>query len=115
MMTLQSVELWLVALILTIVVVGGFGMFTRWCAGSPAVRREQLEKLRVGMTTAEVVAVLGQPRETKHAADGQRQWIYGSPLKRHVLLMEFSAKDKMLRFAHGIPGANRQRSPFPDA
>jgi hypothetical protein len=111
----QSVELWLVALVFTIIVVGGFGVFARWCSLSPAVRREQLEKLRVGMTSAEVVAIIGQPREFKQMSNGQRQWVYGSPMKRHMLLVEFSAHDRMLSFAHGVPGARRQRNPFPDA
>lgn len=112
---IQSIEFWMVALIATICVLGGFGVFARWCSFSPAVRREQLEKLRLGMTTAEVVTLIGQPREAKQGPDGLRQWIYGSRMKRHVLIMQFSSTDKLQNFAHGIPGASRQRSPFPDA
>jgi hypothetical protein len=115
MSDIQSIEFWLVALIITICVLGGFGFFARWCSFSPAVRRDQLEKLRVGMTTGEVVALIGQPRESKQGSDGVRQWIYGSRMKRHVLIMQFSPKDKLQSFAHGIPGASRQPSPFPDA
>jgi hypothetical protein len=112
MSSLQSIELWLVALILTIVVVGGFGVFARWCAVSPAVRSEQLDKLRVGMTTVEVVAIIGQPRESRSAEDGHQAWVYGSPMKRNVLLVEFSADQKMLGFTHGVPGGKRRRNPF---
>lgn len=110
----QTVEFWLIALVLTIIVVGGFGVFARWCSMSPAVRREQLEKLRVGMTSAEVVAIIGQPRETREDRAGQRQWVYGSPMKRHALLVEFSAHDKMIGFTHGVPRTRPQRNPFPD-
>ena len=108
MSDIQSIEFWLVALIATICVLGGFGAFARWCSFSPAVRRTQLEKLRLGMTTAEVVAVVGQPRENKQSVDGAKQWIYGSRMKRHVLIMEFSSTDKLQNFAHGVPGASRQ-------
>ncbi len=116
MNTLQSVEFWLVALIVTICLLGGFGVFARWCAFSPAVRRDQLAKLRLGMTSAEVVALIGQPRENNQGADGVRQWIYGSRMKRHVLIMQFNANDKLQGFAHGVPGASsRQPNPFHDA
>jgi outer membrane protein assembly factor BamE (lipoprotein component of BamABCDE complex) len=114
MASLQSIELWLVALVLTICVVGGFGAFARWCGSSPAVRRDRLDKLRVGMTTAEVVAVIGQPRERRHAANGNCAWVYGSPMKRHALLVEFNPQDRMLSFTHGVPGAIRHRNPFPE-
>jgi len=117
-MNLHSIEFWLVALILTICVVGGFGLFARWCTYSPAVRRDQLEKLRAGMTTAEVVAVLGQPRDSRWATDKKNlTWTYGAPMKRHVLILEFNSQDKMLSFAHGVPGEERRRrrNPFPDA
>lgn len=114
MNTLQSIELWLVALILTIVVVGGFGIFARWCGESPAVRRDKLDMLRTGMTTAEVVAILGQPRETKQGNYGNPVWIYGSRLKRHALVLEFSRDDRMLAFTHGVPGESQPKSPFAD-
>jgi outer membrane protein assembly factor BamE (lipoprotein component of BamABCDE complex) len=114
MNTFQSIEFWLVALIVTICLLGGFGVFARWCSFSPAVRRDQLEKLRLGMTTAEIVALIGQPRESKQTAEGARQWIYGSRMKRHVLIMQFSAKDKLQSFAHGVPGEARRANPFPE-
>jgi hypothetical protein len=114
MNSLQSIEFWMVALLITIGILGGFGVFARWCSFSPAVRREQLEKLRLGMTTAEVVAIIGQPREIKQSAGSAREWIYGSRMKRHVLLLQFSPQDKLQNFAHGVPGASRKSNPFPD-
>lgn len=116
-MNLQSIEFWLVVLFLTICVVGGFGLFVRWCTYSPAVRRDQLDKLRAGMTTAEVVAILGQPRNSRWATNKQNlTWTYGAPMKRHALVLEFNSQDKMLSFAHGVPGEElRHRNPFPDA
>ena len=112
---IQSIEFWLVALICTIAVLGGFGLFARWCSFSPAVRRQQLDKLRLGMTTAEVVALIGQPRESTQTPDGIRQWVYGSRMKRHVLIMQFTVNDKLQSFAHGIPGASRHSNPFSGA
>ena len=115
-MNLHSIEFWLVAVLLTIVVVGGFGLFVRWCTYSPAVSRDQLDKLRAGMTTAEAVAVLGQPRISRWAKGKQNlTWIYGLPMKRHALILEFNAEDKMVSFAHGVPGEGHRRNPFPDA
>ena len=116
-MNLQSLEFWMVALLVMICVVGGFGLFARWCAFSPAVRRDQLDKMRVGMTTAEIVAVLGQPRDSRWATDKKNlTWTYGAPMKRHVLILEFNSQDKMMSFTHGVPGeGRRRRNPFPDA
>ena len=115
-MNLQSTELWLVLLFATLCVVGGFGLFARWCTFSPAVRRDQLEKLRVGMTSAEIVAVLGHPRVTRRATSQKPEtWTYGAPMKRNVLILEFSNQDRMLSFAHGVPGENQRHNPFPDA
>ena len=112
----QSIEFWLVALIGTICVVGGFGLFARWCSFSPAVRSEQIDKLRVGMTSAEIVAVLGQPREVRQATGDKHQtWTYGAPMKRHLLVLEFSTQDRMVGFAHGVPGTKRRRNDFPNA
>ena len=111
-MPLQSIEFWLVALLALIGLLVGFSLFARWCSFSPAVREEQLEKICVGMTTSEVVAIIGQPRAVKQVPDGSRQWIYGSRIKRHVLMMQFSPRDKLQSFAHGIPGQGR-RTPFP--
>ncbi len=111
-MTFISPVFWLILVLATIGVLGGFGLFARWCSFSPAVRRPQLDKLCLGMTMSEVVALIGQPRELKRTADGVSLWIYGSPMKRHVLMMQFNAQDKLQSFAHGIPGQSR-RAPFP--
>jgi hypothetical protein len=112
-MSFQSIEFWLVALMITIAIVGSFGMFARWCATSPAVRPQQLDKLRVGMTAAEIVAIIGQPRAVKYEGEKQR-WTYGAPMKRNVLFCDFDG-DKLIGFTHGVPGQSRQRNPFPGA
>jgi hypothetical protein len=116
MSDLQSIEFWLVALMVTICIVGGFGLFARWCTLSPAVRPDQMEKLCAGMTSAEVVAILGQPRETKWTPDRTQTWVYGAPMKRHVLVLEFSAQDRMLGFTHSAPalGGRRRGPSFPE-
>jgi hypothetical protein len=103
MNALHSIEVWLIALAITICLLGGFGVFARWCSFSPAIKRAQLEKLHVGMSMTEVVALLGPPREAKTSEDGHRHWLYGSRMKRHVLLIEFTSHDAVESFAHGIP------------
>jgi outer membrane protein assembly factor BamE (lipoprotein component of BamABCDE complex) len=109
MTAVHSIEVWLVALTITICLLGGFGVFARWCSFSPAVRGEDLEKLRVGMTTNQVMALLGFPRNHKMSAEGHKQWLYGARMKRHVLLIEFNANDKVEGFAHGVPGRRAPR------
>ena len=106
-MNLFSIELWIVALAITIGILAGCAMFARWCAFSPAVPQFKIEKLQVGMTADEVTAVLGPPRASKATPDGVRQWIYGAPMKRHVLIIEFGRHDKVETFAHGVPDHRR--------
>jgi outer membrane protein assembly factor BamE (lipoprotein component of BamABCDE complex) len=103
--TLHSREVWIAALGLTFLLLAGFGVFARWCSFSPAVRGDRLGQLRVGMTMDEVRALLGAPRRTKTGESGLRQWIYGAPMKRHVLLIEFSSRDQLQSFGHGVPFA----------
>jgi outer membrane protein assembly factor BamE (lipoprotein component of BamABCDE complex) len=109
MMAAHSIEVWLVALAITICLIGSFGAFARWCSFSPAVPREALDKLRVGMTTYEVLALLGPPRQTRTAENGHRHWIFGAPMKRHVLLIEFNSHEAVESFAHGVPGRRAPR------
>jgi outer membrane protein assembly factor BamE (lipoprotein component of BamABCDE complex) len=105
----HTIEVWLVALVVTVALLTGFGMFARWCSLSPAVSRKKLAQLRVGMTPDEITALLGQPRQTRTSAEGLRQWIYGAPMKRHVLLIEFSTHNQLQSFAHGVPHARASR------
>jgi outer membrane protein assembly factor BamE (lipoprotein component of BamABCDE complex) len=107
MAALHSIEVWLVALAITVTVLAGFGMFARWCALSAAVPASKLEKLRVGMTANEVVALLGEPRETKASPNGHRLWFYGARVKRHILLIEFNSRELLESFAHGVPDPRR--------
>jgi hypothetical protein len=111
MTALHSIEMWMVALVITVCVIGGFGIFARWCAQSPAIPQRELDKLRLGMTSGEIVALLGKPREVRRSPENHVQWIYGSKLKRHILMMEFGASDKLQIFAHGVPGTHRRPSP----
>ena len=104
---LQSIEVWLVALAITVTVLAGFGIFARWCAFSAAVPATKLANLRVGMKAEEVVALLGPPRETRLSADGHRLWFYGARVKRHILLIEFNGHDTLESFAHGVPDQRR--------
>ena len=100
---IHSIEVWLVALAITVALLTGFGMFARWCSVSPAVPIKKLESLRVGMTADEIRAMLGAPRQMKTSDAGARTWVYGSPMKRHLLLIEFTEGGMLISFAHGIP------------
>ena len=105
---LHSIEVWLIALAITVTVLAGFGIFARWCAFSSAVSAARLEKLCVGMKMEEVTLLLGPPRETRTPAEGPRQWLYGARMKRHILLIEFDTRGAVESFAHGIPDPRRR-------
>ena len=92
----HAIEFWLIALAITVVLLAGFGVFSRWCSFSPAVKRARLEVLRVGMTMDEVTALLGKARDSRRAEHGGQQWVYGSRLKRHVLFIAFNATGRVL-------------------
>ena len=109
MTAVHSIEVWLIALAITICLIGSFSAFARWCSFSPAVPREALDKLRVGMSSYEVLALLGPPRRMQTSNDGRRQWIFGAPMKRHVLLIEFNSREAVESFAHGVPGRRAPR------
>lgn len=98
----------MVALVFTVGVLAGFGMFARWCAYSPAVPREQLNKLRVGMKADEVKLLLGSPRLVRQLPDDLKEWVYGPAMKRHVLMLQFHGDGTLQSFAHGIPGGHLQ-------
>jgi outer membrane protein assembly factor BamE (lipoprotein component of BamABCDE complex) len=106
---LHSIEAWLIALAITVAILAGFGIFSRWCAFSPAVSRRKLDQLRVGMSMDEVRTMLGEPRDATYQGDGSSQWVYGARVKRHMLIIEFSSKASITGFAHGIP--DRRRAP----
>lgn len=110
---IQTIEVWLIALLLTVMVLASFGIFARWCSFSPAVPRKKLEQLRVGMTSEEVTALLGTPRYSRLTNEGVRQWQFGAAMKRHVLVIEFNAHGRIEGFAHGVPPAKRAGSELP--
>ncbi len=111
-MNLHSIDLWLVALLLTVALWTAFGMFSRWCAFSPAVPQERMEKLTVGMSLDDVTSLLGQPRATHRGGEGMVSMIYGSRLKRQMLIVEFNRAGRVEQFAHGIP--DKHRADFSD-
>lgn len=102
-MNFYSIEFWVIALVLTVALLAGFGAFARWCSLGPAVPRKKLEILRVGMTTEEVTGLFGEPRETTRGENGAQYWAYGSRLKRHVLAIEFTPQGRLSKFVHGVP------------
>jgi hypothetical protein len=106
----HSPDIWMLALAITVVVLTGFGIFSRWCAFSPAVPREKLDQLRVGMTQDEVTALLGEPRERRMEGPVQ-EWSYGLSMKRHVLLLHFGKSGKLLSFVHSAPDESAPTKP----
>jgi outer membrane protein assembly factor BamE (lipoprotein component of BamABCDE complex) len=109
--TIHDIEVWLVALAITVAVLTGFGIFARWCSLSPAVRQEKLGQLRVGMTPDEVKAILGAPRQMYSNKEGLRSWVFGSAMKRHVLVLEFNQHGRLESFAHGVPHVKHSGPP----
>ena len=105
---LNSIEVWLVAITVTVAILAGFGMFARWCAFSPAAPRRKLAHLRVGMSMPEVKKLLGPPREVTRVGDGPLQWVYGFRIQRHMLIIEFNSNQSVTSFAHGVPQSSRR-------
>jgi outer membrane protein assembly factor BamE (lipoprotein component of BamABCDE complex) len=105
---LDSIEVWLIALAATVAILTGFGIFSRWCAFSPAAPRRKLEQLHIGMSMTDVRKMLGSPRDVMRLGDGPLQWVYGSRLKRNALIIEFSSHELVTSFAHGIPQSSRR-------
>jgi outer membrane protein assembly factor BamE (lipoprotein component of BamABCDE complex) len=103
---LQSIDPWVIVAVLLMGLLVSYGFFARWCAYSPAVPRDQLNQLAVGTTMEDVRLLLGPPRLMRQLPDGFREWIYGAPMKRHVLMLQFSADGKLQSFAHAVPGGH---------
>lgn len=106
MNALETNVLWVFTAILTVTMLIGFGMFARWCAYSPAVPRDQLNLLAVGTSMEEVKRLLGPPRLMRQLPDDLREWVYGAPMKRHVLILQFGPDRKLQSFAHAVPGGH---------
>jgi hypothetical protein len=54
-----------------------------------------------------VRALLGETREKREDDKGHQFWMYGSRLKRHVLVIEFDAARKVIQFVHGVPSEHK--------
>ena len=102
-MTWFTLEMWLVALAITIALIGGFSSFARWCISGPAVAQRKINSLRIGMSQDDIRALLGEPRETRPGENEHEFWLFGSRFKRHLLVIEFDANHRMKEFVHGVP------------
>lgn len=109
-MSVYSIELWTVALVATIFVIGGFSVFARWCLNSPAIRGKKLESLQVGITAAELKALLGEPRMKRPNEKGNDYWVYGARWKRHLLVVEVNPAGIVTEFMHGVPHMRKTKS-----
>lgn len=98
-----TIEMWLFALAITIVLIGGFSIFARWCLLSPAVPQRKLDKLAVGMKQEEVLKFLGEPSEIRPGENDYQFWLYRSRFKRHLLVAKFSSNGTLTEFVHGVP------------
>lgn len=108
-MNVYPPEIWIGAGLATLAVVVGFSIFARWCAHSPAVGRQKLEALQVGMSVDQVRTLLGEPRQKKPGDKGEEFWIYGSQWKRHLLVVEFNGTGKMREYVHGVPHFRKKK------
>jgi hypothetical protein len=106
-MNAYSTEIWAAVIGGTIFLVVGFSLFARWCGYSPAVGRNKLEALNVGMSAPDVIALLGRPRQKQPGEKGEEFWIYGAQWKRHVLVVEFNGSGTLREFVHGVPHPRR--------
>ena len=61
----------------------GFLLCATWCMEAPAIPYRQMEKMRVGMTSAEVLKLLGPPKSKYAEAFGSEGWVYS----RHTWAM----------------------------
>lgn len=115
MANLQNIEVWAVALVLTVALLLGFAGFARWCGFGTAVPKAKLNQLQLGMTHEEVLRLLGEPRERRKGKSGREQWLYGAGMQRHVLLTEFSNEGRLSSFAHGVPHPSAPVPPPPES
>jgi outer membrane protein assembly factor BamE (lipoprotein component of BamABCDE complex) len=96
---LESQTFWICVFASVLCIYGAFMTFSRWCVNSPAVPERKLENLRVGMSKAEVIGLLGKPRLERARPDGA-EWHYGHRLKRHVLVVQFRESGLLNQFQH---------------
>jgi outer membrane protein assembly factor BamE (lipoprotein component of BamABCDE complex) len=98
-----TLEMWLVALAITIVLLGGFSTFARWCILGSAVPKRKLNALQIGMSQQDIRSLLGEPREKRPGEKEHEFWIFGSRFKRYLLVIEFDATGRLKEFVHAIP------------
>ncbi|HMJ88455.1 MAG TPA: hypothetical protein VK530_01495 [Candidatus Acidoferrum sp.] len=108
-MSLDSHALWIVTIAVCAALMMGFTLFARSCGSGPAVSLKKLELLRVGMTTDEVTALLGEPREKRPGEKREEFWVYGARWKRNVLVAAFGPDRRLQNFVHGTP-TERQKA-----
>jgi outer membrane protein assembly factor BamE (lipoprotein component of BamABCDE complex) len=103
-------ELWVLVGTLTLVLAGGFPFFARWCLNSPAVSKDKLDALQVGLPADKVRSLLGEPRLKRPSDNGDECWFYGAQWKRHVLVIEFAPDRTVREFIHGVPHPRRSKA-----
>lgn len=108
-MNLESQTFWVVTFAGVLFIYGAFMAFSRWCTNSPAVPEKKLGDLRVGLSKAEVLKLLGKPRRECARSDGD-EWRYGHRLKHHVLVVQFTEAGRVARFQHVSESEPNQRT-----
>ena len=76
-----------------------FLSFAYWSVESPAVPKDKLSRIRIGMTMAETENLLGRPWQRKEN-DNSASWIYGHSLKWYSLKIDFNADGRIASFLH---------------
>ena len=85
--------------------------FGRWCLHGPAVPFAKLNRLKVGMTMAQVRELLGEPRrEGVHTE--LPEWRFVSRIKSYVLIVRFDEDGNVRQFQHqhGLDAGHHQRT-----
>ena len=108
-MNLESNLFWVItfgAVLVLSLVVTAFG---RWCLHGSAVPFDKLNRLKVGMTMAQVREIFGEPWREGVKSE-QREWRFGHRLKSYILIIRFNNDGKVSQFQHkhGLEPGERQ-------
>ena len=89
------------------------GQLIRTAQPLPAPVLKALVHRAIDAGTTVAIRACGSEQELLDAlrvGDGPLQWVYGSRVKRHMLIIEFNSNEMVTSFAHGVPQSSRRGS-----
>lgn len=89
--------------VLSFMVLGAIAFlgFAAWSCNSPAVPLDDLNRIQVGMTKAQVQEILGEPKEEIASPDTPgSQWWYKNRFKWYALRIDFTEDGAVIRYIH---------------